>query len=536
MKTIYYGGSILTMENQSDVPEAVLVENGVIRKVGNLSEIEKITKGKGKRIDLKGKCLMPAFIDPHSHLAMNGQMALFADLGDCNCFSDIEEKMRRYIVDNKVTKDQIAVGFGYDHNFLEEQTHPNKLVLDKVSTEIPVFILHTSGHLGCCNSAMLALAGIDQNTEDPKGGRFGRMPGTTEPDGYLEETAMMNSQAVMGNRLKPNIKKILGGMQKTYVENGVTTAQEGAGSAQYMSLLKMADLLGELKIDVVVYPVVGKDIEEFCKKNRNLVGKYKKHLKVGGYKMILDGSPQGRSAWMSKPYLGGEEGYCGYPWLSDEDVLENVRLSIKNNMQLLTHCNGDAASEQLLNAYEVALEESDNANKRDLRPVMIHCQTTRNDQLDRMAKIDMIASIFVGHVYYWGDVHMKNFGAERGHHISPVKDALDRNLLVTFHQDTPITKPNMLHSVWCAVNRVSRNGNVIGVEQKIDVYEALKAVTINGAYQYFEEESKGSIKEGKRADLIILDKNPMDVQCDEIKDIVVLETIKDGKTIYQKMQ
>ena len=165
---------------------------------------------------------------------------------------------------------------------------------------------------------------------------------------------------------------------------------------------------------------------------------------------------------------------------------------------------------------------------------MIHCQTVRNDQLDRMAKINMIPSIFVGHVYYWGDVHVRNFGPERGHHISPVKDALDRDLVINFHQDAPITKPNMMHSVWTAVNRVSRLGNVIGEEQKISVYDALKAITINGAYAYFEEDSKGSIKDGKRADLVILDRCPMDVEPMDIKDIQVLETIKDGKTIYKK--
>ena len=177
-----------------------------------------------------------------------------------------------------------------------------------------------------------------------------------------------------------------------------------------------------------------------------------------------------------------------------------------------------------------ALEYDD---KNDLRPVMIHCQTVRNDQLDRMIPLKMIPSIFVGHVYYWGDVHMKNFGPERGNHISPAKDALDRNLMINFHQDTPITKPNMLHSVWCAVNRLSRQGNLIGEDQKISVYDALKAVTINAAYEYFEENSKGSIKEGKRADLVILDKNPLAVDPMTIKDIKVLETIKDGKTIYK---
>jgi predicted amidohydrolase YtcJ len=165
---------------------------------------------------------------------------------------------------------------------------------------------------------------------------------------------------------------------------------------------------------------------------------------------------------------------------------------------------------------------------------MIHCQTVRNDQLDRMAKINMIPSIFVGHVYYWGDIHMRNFGPERGHHISPVKDALDRGMVVNFHQDTPITKPNMLHSVWAAVNRQSRMGATIGADQKVGVYDALKAVTINAAYAYFEEASKGSIKEGKRADLVILDKDPTAVDPMAIRDIQVLETIKDGKTIYKR--
>lgn len=535
MKTIYYGGSILTMENQNDCPEAICVEDGYIKKIGRYDEVLVYAGTDANLVNLEGKCLMPSFIDPHSHIAMNGQMALFADLSTCNNFSDIESTMRAYVEANQITPDQVAVGFGYDHNFLDEQTHPDKFVLDRVSETVPILILHTSGHLGCCNSVMLELARVDSTTQDPQGGKYGRMENSSEPNGYLEETAMMGTQAVMGSRVKPDIVKMLSAMQKAYIENGVTTAQEGAGSEQYLGLLRMADMQNILKMDVVVYPVVGNDIEDICAKNADLLCKYNKHLKIGGYKMILDGSPQGRSAWMSQPYLGGEEGYCGYPWLSDEDACKYATLAVKNNMQILTHCNGDAASEQFLNAYEKALEVYNTSDKKELRPVMIHCQTVRNDQLDRMAEINMIPSIFVGHVYYWGDVHMKNFGPERGHHISPVKDALDRGLVINFHQDTPITRPNMLHSVWCAVNRMSREGNVIGENQKVDVYTALKAVTINAAYQYFEEDSKGSIKEGKRADLVILDRNPLNVPAMEIKDIIVLETIKDGVTIFKRL-
>jgi len=287
-------------------------------------------------------------------------------------------------------------------------------------------------------------------------------------------------------------------------------------------------------VDVVFYPLGGEEGSKMMKEKADQVGKYKKHIKIGGYKIFLDGSPQGRTAWMSQPYLGGEEGYCAYPWLTDEEANKHCRTAVDEDRQILVHCNGDAASEQFLNAYEKALEESPNPNKYNLRPVMIHCQTVRNDQLDRMAKIKMIPSIFVGHVYYWGDIHMRNFGPERGNHISPAKDALDRGMVINFHQDTPITKPDMLHSVWAAVNRISRLGNVIGEDQKIGVYDALKAVTINAAYAYFEEDSKGSIKVGKRADLVILDRDPMKVDPMQIRDIQVLQTIKDGKTIYKK--
>lgn len=536
MSTIYYGGPILTMEGEHQDthhrPEAILVRKGMILKTGTLDEMIQAGGRRARRVDLKGRCLMPAFIDTHSHIPLNGQMAMFADLSGCSCFDDVIRVMKDYIAENKISPKHVAMGFGYDHNFLAEQAHPGKAVLDQVSRDIPILIMHVSAHLACVNSAMLALAGYTADTPDPKGGHLGRVPGSTEPDGYLEEAALMAAQDTMRKRIKPNIGKMLRGLQQTYIENGVTTAQDGAANASNLSILKLADMTGQLKIDVVAYPLLSENGAALCAKNAAMMGKYKKHIRIGGYKMLLDGSPQGRSAWMSQPYLGGDPDYCGYPWLTDDEAFSYAKQAIDANMQLLAHCNGDAASEQFLNAYEKALAASDNPDKHALRPVMIHCQTVRNDQLDRMAKIAMIPSIFVGHVYFWGDVHLRNFGPERGHHISPVRDALDRSLVVNFHQDTPVTKPNMLHSVWCAVNRISREGRVIGEDQKISVYDALKAVTIHAAYQYGEEQLKGSIRSGKYADLVILDQCPMDTDPMKIRDIRVLETIRRGKTIY----
>lgn len=537
MNRIYYNGRIVTMEGSSveemlqNAPEAVLVLNGKITAVGSLEECEK-KSAKAEKVDLKGKCLMPSFIDAHGHMVMNGQMNMCAYLGECESFDDIITVLKKYIQKNKITEKQAVMGFGYDHNFLKEHNHPDKRVLDKVSEKIPIMIMHVSAHLACVNSAALKIADVDENTPQPEGGLIARIKGTNEPSGYLEESGMMMFVDKISKRIKKNIFSMLTKMQNVYLENGVTTVQDGASSKSDISILKIMEMLRLLKVDVVAYPIMTQGGIGIMAKEGEKYRDYRNHLKIGGYKLVLDGSPQGRSAWMSEPYLGVEEGYCGYPWMKDEEMYKYVLQAVQEGKQLLAHCNGDAASEQYLNTYEMAIREV--GNNKDLRPVMIHCQTVRNDQLDRMARLRMIASIFIGHVWYWGDVHMRNFGEKRGNHISPVRDALDRGVKVNFHQDTPVTKPKMLHSVWCAVNRLSRSGKVIGEDQKISVFEAVKAVTIGAAYEYFEENTKGSIKTGKRADLVILDKSPFDVELMAIKDIVVLETIKDGKTVYRK--
>jgi len=540
METIYYGGKIISMSEATaedalaKAPEALVVRDGVITAIGNYTELSKILGTRAKRVDLQGKCLMPGFIDPHGHAAMVGQMAMLCDLSQCESFSDIVKTLKQYIADKKITKKNAVMGFGYDHNFLVEFAQPDKRVLDQVSKDIPIFILHVSAHLACANSAALTLAGVKEDTEDPQGGVIGRIPGTKEPSGYLEEAGMQLIQKGIASRMKIDLKAMFAGVQQKYLENGITTIQDGATTGRDFGTLKMMSALGMLKLDVVAYPLMSAGGEDLVKKNAKRDGKYHRHLKIGGYKLVLDGSPQGRSAWMSEPYLGGEPDYCAYPWLKDEQVYEFVKQAVLEGKQLLAHCNGDAASQQYLNAYEKAIAET--GNKSDLRPVMIHCQTVRDDQLDRMAKIKMIASIFVGHVWYWGDVHLRNFGEKRGHHISPVRDALDRGIHVNFHQDPPVTKPDMLHSVWCAVNRISRGGQVIGEDQKISVYDALRAITIEGAYQYFEEESKGSLAVGKRADMVILSDSPLEVDPMEIRNIKVVETIKDGKTVYAYKQ
>lgn len=529
MKQIYFNGDILTMVGgEPQYTEAILVEDGTIVKTGSLAELKAFAGEDVKNVDLAGKCLMPAFIDGHSHFVSSGQMAMCADLSNTNSFEEIVLELNRYLDNNGRDTVTAIMGFGYDHNFLAEHCHPDKHLLDQVSRDIPIVLLHVSMHLGCANSKAIELAGISTDSPNPPGGVIGRVDGSNEPNGYFEEAAMYPLHIMMGRYNQAAPEQVMMKMQENYLKNGITTVQEGSCTVREMQMLASMGQLNALKLDVVAYPLLGED--GFTAEYPQMWNGYHQHVRFGGYKMILDGSPQARSAWMSEPYEGSDD--CGYPAKTDEEVVANCMKAISEGKQILAHCNGDAASQQFIDSYKRALEIS--SGNMNLRPIMIHCQTVRDDQLEEMAKMKMMASSFVGHVYYWGDIHLMNFGTVRGNHISPVRTMLDNGVKVSFHQDTPVTAPNMLHTIWCAVNRISRMGKTVGADQAISVYEALQAATIGGAFGYFEEDRKGTIEAGKKADLVVLDRNPLKVNSMEIKDIQVMQTIKDGVAVYCK--
>ena len=534
MEKLFFGGDIITMEQESDHPEAVLIRNGIIAGIGDLADLKKMVEDESCHlIDLKGNTLMPAFIDGHGHVTLTAVQTTQADLSKACCFDDVVQILTDWKESHQLKEGDPIFGASYDHNFLAEEAHPTSEVLDRVSKTNPICIWHTSQHMGCINSAMMKILGYDENTEDPQGGRLGRDPDTGKPNGYIEEAATFPVRMYQA-KLPIDLRAIVAEGQMIYVRHGVTTIQDGASNEMFVKICRDMAAEGRLFTDVVAYPAIGaEDTIELIRKNRDCLNKYVNHFKIGGLKAVLDGSPQGKSAWMTKPYENSGD-YCGYPWMPDEVVQEGMKMAVDNHLQMLVHCNGDAAGDQFLNAYEQAYRETDNQKKEELRPVMIHCQTVRDDQLDRMVKLNMIPSIFVSHVNYWGDIHLKNLGKERGSRVSPCKSALDRGMIYNFHTDTPVVEPNMFHTIWAAVNRVTRKGIVLGPEQKIGVYDALKGVTLNAAYAYDEEGSKGSIAPGKRADLIIVSDNPLKVDPMKIKDIVVLATMKDGRTIYQK--
>ncbi|WP_278626931.1 amidohydrolase [Thomasclavelia cocleata] len=515
MRTLYYNGDILTMENTDF--EAIYIEDGIIKKCGDFKQLKYSIPDDTELIDLHGKCLMPAFIDSHSHIVSLAKTLNLVDLSNSTSIKEIIEQFNNFINITKPKENKLLIGFGYDHNFLKEQRHPLAKELDQIP--YPVMISHTSGHMGVINHKAMQLFKLDNNVSDPNGGKYGRDE-NNQLNGYLEEQAFIDfaGKSSTSGDLKKQLIEALG----IYASYGITTVQEGFMKKEEFILLDSLAKENKLYLDVIGYIDI-KDNQKLYQDNPSY-HQYQNHFKLGGYKLFLDGSPQGKTAWISKPYLDSGD-YCGYPIYQDKEVKKYVDSALQEQVQLLTHCNGDMAAKQLLDVFK--------QKATNTRPVMIHCQILQPEQLPQLKRIGMIPSFFVNHIYYWGDIHLKNLG-KRANQISCIHSALKQELPYTFHQDSPVILPNMLESVWCACKRETKAGLILGENEQISVYNALKGVTINAAYQYFEEKYKGSIKEGKIADLIILDKNPCKIAINDILKINILTTIKDGKVVYNK--
>lgn len=529
-KKLYYHGNILTMEEEL-YAQAVLTENGKISAVGEFEDLKSMA-GDARLVDLEGHTLMPSFIDAHSHFSGCANAMLQCSVEDAKNFEDMIQSISAYIRENHIEKGQWVLVRNYDQSVLTENRKPDRYVLDAASNEHPIVLQHKSGHVGVLNSMALEMLGIHDDTPDPEGGRIERENGVAT--GYMEENAFIQILHRLPGPDQQSFIQAFDKVQRMYASNGITTVQEGMMTPEMKPLYQFLCKEQRLWLDVVGYPAMD-GCEDIYREFENCDKKYQDHFKLGGYKIFLDGSPQSRTAWMRTPYVGGND--CGYPVQSLEAVTDSVYYAASRGRQILAHCNGDAAAGQYLDAIVLAnerLKKEGMDSCAAIRPVMVHAQLLGLDQIPKLCQLGVIPSFFVAHVYHWGDTHIENFGFSRASTISPVADAQKAGLLYTFHQDSPVIRPNMVETLWCAVNRRTKAGVVLGENERISTLDALKAMTIYGAYQYFEENEKGSIAPGKRADFIILDQNPLDVLPQQLRDIGILETIKDGKTVFCK--
>lgn len=538
---VYFGGDILTMEGDAPVyVEALVVKEGKIIFVGSKADAQRQAGSQAQTIDLKGKMLMPSFIDGHSHFT-----AAFLEAGQANCAAppvgqvknpqDVVQSLLTHKKDKQLDDKALIIGFGYDDTQMPENQSVNRDILDQAFPENPVVVLHVSLHGVVLNSKAMALYGISASTPTPAGGVIVRKPGTQEPYGLIMETAAAPIMASLTKMEPQQALKQLQLAQQMYAAAGITTAQDGATHWKEIQMLRKAAQANALMLDIVSYAIFMEADSVYRYLKPEDFGNYNRRLKIGGIKFVLDGSPQARTALFTTTYQNGgpsgEKDWKGKPIIPQNIFNQLLQKAYDKNLQCLIHANGDGAIDMALIADSVA-----NKGKfdKDRRTIVIHAQFIRKDQIQAFVKQKLIGSFFTAHTFFFAAAHLKNRGEAQTMSISPLKRALAAGVKLTNHTDYPVTPLNQLFLMWTAVNRVSREGKTIGNDERISPYQALQAITIFGAYQYFEEASKGSLKAGKLADLVILDKNPLKVAPEAIKDIKVLETIKEGKTIYKR--
>jgi predicted amidohydrolase YtcJ len=551
--TIYFNGTVLTVDQSNTVANAIAIQDDKILAVGSVGKCMRFYKSSTKLVNLYGKTIIPGFYDAHSHFQYAGEGYLTKvqlQSPPIGTIKNMDELLAALSARADTTEPGGWVqGTGYDDIELAEKRHPTVEDLDTVSTTLPIIITHFSGHNVVVNSVALAMAGITKDTPDPAGGQIGRFPDGT-PNGQLWETAMGLVKGVPAITYQQRLEA-LALASDIYASKGVTTANNGYGSS--FAIFEEAADDGYLKIRVALWFDVsmGKSVHDALGTDRS-IPKYtgRNDLVVsGGIKFIEDGSPQLRTAFLTDPYFttgSYPAGWVAYPWYSREKLMAMVvEAHVAGFDNIFIHGNGDGAIDYILDAYaEVRKPEYRQSDK--LRHVVIHSQFSREDQLDRMQELGVIPSFLILHTYYLGDRHWTIFfGPDRSARMSATQDAIDRNLPFTIHSDTPVFPMNPLLEMWAAVNRLSYTGREIftttykdgdkyrSVDQRITPLEALRASTINGAYANGEDDLTGSLEAGKRADLVILSANPLRVDPLTIKDIKVLKTIVGGKTVYK---
>lgn len=538
---IFFGGEIVTVNDHRPIVEAVAVGQGKIIAVGDLADVDKTyVAGKTQRFDLQGKTLIPGIIDSHSHfinaLGMAQQINVSAPpVGPSSNPDEIVAELKKQAQARHVKPGEMVMGYGYDENLMPPGDPLTRDLLDKAFPDNPTLVMHVSLHGAVLNSAAFAKYGISAATVTPPGGVILRKPGSQEPEGLIMETAFLPVFARLPSPTREQEIEQIEFAQNLYAAAGVTTAQEGATHKVQVDQLHRLAKAKKLFIDVVAYPFIT-DLDAVLKTHpASTFGDYNNRLKLGGCKITEDGSPQGKTAYFTTPYLtggpAGEANWRGEPSFPAAEFEQMMAECYTKNLQVLVHANGDAAIDMVLDAHaKVAASDV----SKDRRTVVIHSQFVRADQLRKYKTYNLIPSFYTEHTYFFSDTHLLNRGKEQTYYSSPMKSALSMGLRPTNHTDFNVVPINQMMVIWSAVNRTSRHGEVIGPDERISAYDALKAITINAAYQYREEDRKGSIEVGKLADLVVLSGNPLTVEPDAIKDIQVLQTFKEGRSIFRK--
>jgi predicted amidohydrolase YtcJ len=533
--SLWHGGTIITMDgNRPQTVQAVVVRGGKIVFAGSEARARKLAGPQAELHDLRGKTMLPGFIDAHSHISMAMQVASGIDLSDpaINTIPSIAAKLQQEVSARKIAPGNWVVGWQYSELGLPDKKHITRTELDAALPGYKVVLIHFTGHGLVASSAALDAAKITDATPTPAGGVTVRDE-RGRPSGVLFEMSAMPVYMALPQLTFEQKLAALDAAQKLYAAQGFTHAQDGGAQPADLAFLQRPEAKARLKLDLAVL-AYHTNLPALLARSDVKFGAYDGHLKLQGIKFVLDGSPQARTAFFTKDYkLGSPEGHHpwhGQPNISEVEFIRQARQAHQRGWQLFVHGNGDAAIDMAIRGFAaLGIKASDNR-----RPVVIHSQFQRPDQLAAYKRIGVGPAYFSNHTHYFADIHRSNFDAEVVDFISPFKSARAAGLIPSNHSDYPVTPLDTMAQLWSSMARSSLTGVVSGPDQRLGAYEGLQALTSGPAWQVFEENRKGRIKVGLLGDFVVLDSNPLTTPVDQIRSIRVMETIKEGRTVWKR--
>lgn len=556
---LFINGHILTMDVDSPRADSMLIAGGKIVAVGSETLINNDLPAFTKTIDLQGRTLLPGFVDAHSHFPSSGLTRAGLDLtpppvGNVSTLQLLLDEVSKEA--KTLSPGDWIVGFNYDDASLDIERHPTRYELDAVSPDNPVYLWHRSGHMGVANSKALQALGhqlvsFSKSTEADEPQRDARGQLT----GLLQEGAAPRLSFLLRKMKWSRLVQSMLAAKDEYLAAGVTTVQNGFADIPSMRLLRWAQRLGFIPQRVVVWPAHDKlaakielpiedsksdSISDSMSSLASSLGwpESSHDFSISALKLVVDGSPQGRTAWLSQPYLnfssGSElntrENYHGHPAMPVSEFKRWVNRYHRAGFQLAIHGNGDAAIDLIISTLR---EAQTTFYRDDARHILVHGQIVRQEQLSDLADLGVSVTFFPSHTFYWGDWYRASvLGDERAEKISPLASAESVGLRYSLHSDAPVTPIAPLAILWSATTRETLSGFKLGPEYRINRDQALRSLTIDAAWQNHLEHDRGSLEPGKLSDFIVLSGDPL--KHPDVRDLSIEEVWIGGRKRYEK--
>ncbi len=523
---VFRNGQVVTLDADSRVCRAVAVKGDRILRVGADEAMRDVAGPKTRVVDLKGRSLVPGFIDAHIHMDMGVQdLGLTLRYPDVRSLEDIYGLVRDAVA--KTPPGQIIRGWGYDQNRLTEKRHPTRRELDAIAPDHPVALIRTCEHMSVHNSRSLALAGVREDEGNPPGGEIcrdadGRM------NGLMKETANVRMMRAMPFSEEEFYQGLLTSDTRL-CRYGITSVHEVGVKPHHLRLFQKGIREGAIHVRVYACPysdTLGY-VRDFMKSGV-LTGFGDDRLRIGALKTMLDGSSSGPSSAMREPYAS-DPASQGILYMDQATLDGFVDEAHRLGYQVSAHAVGDAAVEQMVSAIEKALRANPRA---DHRHRIEHCALVDDDLMDRIRKAGIVPIGQPVFLYEFGDAYRVHYGDERANRMFRGRAFQERGIVAAAGSDSPVTSADPLLGVHVAVNRATQSGQALSPNERLSVMEALRLYTVNAAYAAFEEKMKGSIEPGKLADLTVLSEPLLDVPADEIKNVRAEATMIGGSFVF----